>query len=291
MDLQTALIIAAIMITAFIAIRLLRFFLSRYLDQASEKLKVDPTNYKFFKNTLSAAIYILAVGLSIYMIPSLRTLAVGLLAGAGIFAAIIGFASQAAFANMISGIFIVIFKPLSVHDVVKIGSLYHGVVEDITLRHTVIRDFENRRIVIPNSVMGSETIINSNMGDMRIRRHIEIGISYDSDVDLAIKIIQEEAIAHPSSLDVRNPEEIGEGVPQVIVRVLGFGDSAVLLKAYVWSENQIAAFEMHCDLNKAIKKRFDAEGIEIPFPYRTLVFKNDIPKIGGAQIDSQQGDV
>ena len=288
MDLHTVLIIAAILITAFISIRLLRFFLSRYLDRASEKLKVDPTNYKFFKNTLSATIYVLAVGLSIYMIPSLRTLAVGLLAGAGIFAAIIGFASQAAFANMISGVFIVIFKPLSVHDVVRIGSLYHGIVEDITLRHTVIRDFENRRIVIPNAVISGETIVNSNMGDIRIRRHVDIGISYDSDVDLAIRIIQEEAVAHPSSLDVRTPEEMEKGIPQVIVRVIGFGDSAVLLKAYVWAENQIIAFEMHCDLNKAIKKRFDAEGIEIPFPYRTLVFKNDIPKLNKDQIDSLQ---
>ena len=291
MELHTVLIIVAILVIAFISIRLLRFFLSRYLDRASEKLKVDPTNYKFFKNTLSAAIYVLAVGLSIYMIPSLRTLAVGLLAGAGIFAAIIGFASQAAFANMVSGVFIVIFKPLSVHDVVRIGSLYHGIVEDITLRHTVIRDFENRRIVIPNAVISGETIVNSNMGDIRIRRHVDIGISYDSDVDLAIRIIQEEAVAHPSSLDVRTPEEIEKGTPEVIVRVIGFGDSAVLLKAYVWAENQIVAFEMHCDLNKSIKKRFDAEGIEIPFPYRTLVFKNDIPKLAGMQMDSQQGEV
>ena len=274
MDLTTGLIIAGILLSAFISLRVLRFFLERYLDSASEKLRVDPTNYKFFKNTLSMMIYLLAVSLSIYMIPSLRTLALGLLAGAGLFAAIIGFASQAAFANMISGIFIVIYKPLRVHDVVRIGALYYGIVEDITLRHTVIRDFENRRIVIPNSVISSETIVNSNMDDLRIRRHVEFGISYDSGVDLAIKIIQEEAMAHPSCLDARTAEEKEGGVPQVIVRNIGFGDSAVLLKAYVWAENQIVAFEMHCDLNKSIKKRFDAEGIEIPFPYRTLVFKD-----------------
>jgi len=273
-DLHTGLMIGAILLTAFIALRILRFFLSRYLDAASERLNVDPTNYYFFKNTLSAIIYLLAISLSIYMIPSLRTLALGLLAGAGIFAAIIGFASQAAFANMVSGIFIVIFKPLRVHDIVKIGNLYYGVVEDITLRHTVIRDFENKRIVIPNAVMSTETITNSNMGDTRIRRHVDFGISYDSDVNLAIKIIREEAIAHPSCLDWRTPEDENAGSPQVIVRVIGFGDSAVLLKAYVWAENQITAFEMHCDLNKSVKERFDAEGIEIPFPYRTLVFKD-----------------
>ena len=97
MKLSTVLIIASILITAFITIRILRHFLSRYLDKASEKLRVDPTNYKFFKNTLSALIYILAISLSIYMIPSLKTIALGLLAGAGILAAIVGFAVCAEF--------------------------------------------------------------------------------------------------------------------------------------------------------------------------------------------------
>jgi len=279
MELHNALIAAAILVIAVIVVRVVRYFLERYIDTASEKLNVDPTNYKFFKNTLSSLIYLLAVSLSIYMIPSLRTLAIGLLAGAGIFAAILGFASQAAFANMISGIFIVIYKPLRVNDVVKIGSLYYGVVEDITLRHTVIRDFENARIVIPNSVMSSETIVNTNMGDLRIRRHVDFGISYDSDIALAIKVIQEEAIAHPLCIDARTPEEKSAGMPQIVVRVIGFGDSSVNLKAYVWAENQISAFEMHCDLNRSVKERFDKEGIEIPFPYRTLVFKHGNPGI------------
>lgn len=277
MDLQNVLIAAIILVIAIIVVRVVRFFLERYLDKASEKLNVDPTNYKFFKNTLSSLIYLLAISLSIYMIPSLRTLAIGLLAGAGIFAAIIGFASQAAFSNMISGVFIVIFKPLKVNDVVKIGSLYHGIVEDITLRHTIIRDFENRRIIIPNAILGTETIINSNMNDMRIKRHVDFGISYDSDIARATRIIQEEAIAHPKQIDGRSEAEKTANIPEVVVRVIGFGDSSVNLKAYVWAEDQMSAFEMHCDLNRSVKERFDREGIEIPFPYRTLVFKHGNP--------------
>ena len=59
----------------------------------------------------------------------------------------------------------------------------------------------------------------------------------------------------------------------VPVRVVGFGDSSVNLKAYVWAADPGKAFRMGCDLNKSIKQRFDKEGIEIPFPYRTIVYK------------------
>jgi len=71
-----------------------------------------------------------------------------MLAGAGILAVAVGFASQAALSNIISGVFVVIFKPFRVGDRLKINELT-GVVEDITLRHTVIRDLENKRIIIP----------------------------------------------------------------------------------------------------------------------------------------------
>ena len=60
----------------------------------------------------------------------------------------------------------------------------------------------------------------------------------------------------------------------VTVRVLGFGDSSVNIRAWVWGKDAPTVFKMVCDLNKFIKTRFDAEGIEIPFPYRTIVFKN-----------------
>lgn len=269
-------LIAASVITilAIILSRILRKLIKVYFERSSHILKVDPTRYKFLRNAVSFVVFMLAITLIFYTIPALRTIGITLFAGAGIFAAIIGFASQEAFSNIISGIFIVIFKPFRVGDNIKIGELHHGTVEDITLRHTIINNFENRRIVIPNTVISGQTIINSTIEDERVCSFIELGISYDSDLDNALNIIRDEAEKHIYCLDNRSQEEIESGVPKVIVRVLGFGDSAINLRAYAWANNSREGFVMKCDLFESLKKRFDAEGIEIPYPHRTLVFKN-----------------
>jgi small conductance mechanosensitive channel len=129
-------------------------------------------------------------------------------------------------------------------------------------------------VIMPNSIISNETVVNSSIIDEKVCMWFEIGISYDSDVDLAMRIIQEEAKKHPNLIDVRTAEDLKNEVPQVIVRVMGFGDSSVNLRAWVWADDAPKGFVMSKDLNKSVKARFDAEGVEIPFPYRTLVFKN-----------------
>jgi small-conductance mechanosensitive channel len=78
-------------------------------------------------------------------------------------------------------------------------------------------------------------------------------------------------------VDNRDKKEKKSGVNKVNVRLVGFGDSSVNLRSYVWTDDAVNAIQMHSDINMAVKKRFDAEGIEIPFPYRTVVFKKDLP--------------
>ncbi len=263
-------ILLALLITKFF-----RILMHRYFEKSSRILRVDPTRYRFFKNAVSFIIFLLAFIIIFYTIPELRTIGVSLFAGAGIFAIIIGFASQAAFANIISGIFIVASRPFRVGDYIRISDEYMGVVEDITLRHTVIRNNENRRIIIPNAVINNQTIINSNIVDEKVCSLIEIGISYDSDLDRAIGIIQDEVTKHPMSIDNRTEEDINEGTPRVVVRVMGFGESSVMLRAYAWASSSFNAFVMRTDLFRTIKARFDNEGIEIPFPYRTIVMKGN----------------
>ncbi|MEQ8243038.1 mechanosensitive ion channel family protein [Fulvivirga sp.] len=267
----TSLIILAV---AFIISKILRYALNRFVRAASAKLNVDPTKYNFFKNAVSFIVFIVAIMIVFYRIPELKAYGVTLFASAGVFAAIIGFASQSAFSNIITGIFLVIFKPFRVGDHIAISNNMTGEVEDITLRHTVIKNYENRRIVIPNSVISNETIINSSINEGETCMYIAIGISYDSNIDLAIKIIQEEAEKHPFFLDRRSETDIEENKPAVLVRVIDFGDSSVNLRGYVWASSPTDGFAMKCDLNKSIKERFDKEGIEIPFPYRTIVYKD-----------------
>lgn len=242
-------------------------------ERSSKHLKVDETNYKFFRHFVSGVIYIVGIGLAIFAIPSLRTISVSLFAGAGILAVIIGFASQHAFSNIVSGIFITIFKPFRVGDRITLGVDLRGIVEDINLRHTIIRTFENKRVIIPNSVISDERIENASIEDEKICKYINFGISYDSNIDKAMKIMREEAEKHPNCIDNRTADEKKKKIPKVTVRVIGFSDSSVDLRAWVWAKNPADAFVLGCDLNKSIKEKFDKSKIEIPFPHRTIVYK------------------
>ena len=271
------LFILGTIISGFLISKLIQFFMSRMLKKASDLLKVDPTNYSFLKNAVSFLIFTIVVIVVFYSIPELKNVGISLMASAGILAAILGFASQQAFSNIISGIFIVIFKPFHVGDFIKIGELHLGTVEDITLRHTVIKNPENRRIIIPNSVISSETILNSSITDAKVCSFIEIGISYSSNIDKAIEIIQNQALNHPNFYDNRTEEEKEENIDQVIVRVINLGDSSVTLRAYVWAEDSGKAFVTKCDLLKSIKEQFDRDGIEIPFPHQTVYLRQEKP--------------
>jgi small conductance mechanosensitive channel len=263
-----------VLATAFLIGRILRFIIGRFFKSAARKLKVDPTRYNFFKNASDFLIFLVAVVIIFRSIPALRLLGNTLLTGAGILAAIVGFASQQAFSNIISGIFLVIFKPFSVGDRVKVGQLYNGDVEDITLRHVIIKDFENKRIVIPNAVISNEIIVNSTLVDERVCMFIELGISLEADISQAQRIIQEEALKHPLCVDNRGSVELAKGEHQVMVRVLGFTELATQLRGYAWANNPTDGFEMKCDLHKSIKMRFDHEGIEMAVPMRMITYKN-----------------
>lgn len=263
--------VAIVLVVTFIISLVFRLLMGRFIRGAARKLKVDPTRYNFFKNAVDFILFFVATIIIFRSIPSLRTLGTGLLTGAGLLAAIVGFASQSAFSNIISGFFLVIFKPFSVGDRVKIGQLYTGDVEDITLRHTIIKDFENKRVIMPNSVISNETIINSTSVDEKICVFIELAVTLNINLDKAIGIIQDEAMKHRYFIDNRNEVDIARGEQPVMVRVLTFLNGGIMLRAYVWTGNATDAFDLKCDLNKSIKERFDKEGIELAdFQYQIV---------------------
>ncbi len=263
--------ISIVLAVAFVLIRLSRWLLHRYLRRMADLLRMDPTKFRFLKNSMTVIILMVAVVVIIYGLPGGKTIAVSLFASAGVLAAILGFASQAALSNVISGIFIVMFKPFRVQDWIELGSGKRGIVEDITLRHTVIRDFENNRIIIPNSVISADTIVNCSIADPRTCIHIEFQITFESDIKLARSILQDEAGKHALCIDNRTPKEKESGTPVVLVRVIGFADSGVRLRTYVWAKNPEDAWDLFTDLNESVKERFFREGIQIPYPHRVLV--------------------
>ena len=234
----------------------------------------NPTSYKFLKYVTTSFIYVIGAILAALAFPGLKGIAQTAVGGAGILAVIIGVASQEALANLVGGFFIIIFKPFQVSHIIKVTDTMVGEVMDITLRHTVIRNYQNKMIVIPNSIINKEKVINYNLGETTCCQWIELGISYDSDIDLAKEIIRSECEVHPNLIDRRTMIEIKNKDPKVVVRVISLDDSSVTIRGWAWAKDFPSAFTMKCDLLESIKKRFDKEGIEIPFPHRTLVFKN-----------------
>jgi len=254
-----------------------------YLRKLSERIikSREPTESKRSKRTrivlldnlISGILVILAVLLILAGIPQLKALSYSLLASAGIFAVIIGFATQKTLSNVISGIFLALYEPFRVGDKIRIFNEY-GEIEDLTLRHTIVRTWDNKRIVIPNSVIDEKEIINYSIKEEKVMWTTNIGISYDSDIDKAKKIMIQQARKHPSNLI--HTEKGAEYEP--FVRVTECGDFSVNLRLYFWCEDAWVAWKMGYDLTESIKKEFDRKGIEIPFPYRTIVYKKDIER-------------
>lgn len=262
-----------IIILAYGIGKVLSLLIRRYIRKSANVMHFDPTNYSFLQNAVSFIVFIAATLFIFYRVPALHTIGKTLFAGAGIAAAVIGFASQEAFSNIISGVFIVIFKPFSVGDYIKLlTSQQIGVVEDITIRHTVIKSIENRRIVIPNSVISREAILNSTLRDPRVMFNLEIVLVYETDIQKALDIMKEEAQKHPDFLDTRSETDKAAGKPAVVAKVVALEDNGVRCRAYVWAKDNDTAFEMKCDLFKILKERFDLEEIPISHAQRVLGF-------------------
>lgn len=240
--------------------------------------KLDLTRQRIARSLIIAIIYLIGLALLMYSIPPLRALAVGLFASAGILGIVVGLAAQDSLANLVAGVTLAMYRPFRVGDRLRIVD-DEGVVEDITLRHTVIKTWENKRIIIPNHIMSKESIINYTIGDSKILAYVDAGISYDSDIGLARKIMIEESKKHAQVIqDIPLSKTLVSTPGLPVVRLRNYGDSSIRLRLIFWVADQATAYRVSAELNESIKKRFDKEGVEIPFPYRTIVYKKDIPK-------------
>ena len=181
----------------------------------------------------------------------------------------IGLALQGGLANVAGGVMILFFQPFVIGDFVRYNDV-SGTIEEITLRHTVIRTPQNKRIIIPNGTINGSVLENANYGDSRICEFFNVSITYESDMEKAIDILRDEVIRNPLHLDVRTPETASTE-PEVKVEVVELADSAIIIRAWLWAENQTNAMELKFALNRSVKKRFDAEGIEFAYPHLTIV--------------------
>lgn len=257
------------MILFLIIAYILRRLCTRYIQK---HVKV---NAKFVNRIAKITLYTIAVYACLSLLTPFNDVLGKVWGSAGIIAVVLGFAAQESMGNFVNGILITTFKPFKIGDLVKVNNgEYEGYVVDISLRDTVIQTYENTKVIIPNSTMNKAVLENVSLNNNAKANFLTLDISYESDIDKAMEIIREEIKKHPDYQDVRSKEDIANHVEEVVIRLISFNDSSITLRATVYSQSNAQGFAMLCDLRLAIKKRFDKEGIEFPYPHRTVTFKD-----------------
>jgi small-conductance mechanosensitive channel len=180
-----------------------------------------------------------------------------LLGTAGIVGIAIGFASQTSVSNIISGIFLIWEKPFAIGDVIKVGDTA-GFVLSIDLLSVKLRTFDNRYIRIPNETLIKTELTNITRFPIR-RLDINVGVAYKEDIARVIQVLRDIADKNPYCLDE----------PEPFIMFMNFGDSALEILFGVWFAKE-QFLNVRRTIMQQIKERFDAEGIEIPFPHRTV---------------------
>ncbi|WP_066645458.1 mechanosensitive ion channel family protein [Christensenella timonensis] len=249
----------------FIILKLLSKFLKKHLTG----------NMRIFYRLIYVVVIVIAVFSVLMTIEPLKQFATVILASSGIAGVVIGLAAQTTLGNVFSGISIGVSKPFELGDYVEIiGQNVAGVVDDIGLRHTVIRTLDNKHVVIPNGVLDKDMVLTSHgLPDQAVNNQLNVGISYDSDIDLAIKIISDAAYAHTDTIDRRTDEEKKNGTPKILIRITDFAPSAVMLRAFIWTKDLVTGNQVLSDLRYTIKKQFDEQGITIPYQTQTILLE------------------
>ena len=224
----------------------------------------------FIKKVKKLIIYSLMVLMIMGQFEAFHKFSITLLSGLGIGSVVLGLAAQESLKNFFGSFALVIGDVFEVGDFIEcVDKGVSGTVEDITMRHTVIRTINNRRVIIPNSQMNSYTIENFNYIDNENVKLVDFSISYESDVDKAMKIIKDEM----KKLYKPNEKGKNKDVEYPKVRVASWDESGISLRAWVWGKDNGEVFENMYKLNYVIKKRFESEGIEIPYPHVEIIKK------------------
>lgn len=178
----------------------------------------------------------------------------------------IGFGLQNVTSNFVAGLILLFERPIKVGDRVTVGGT-EGDVIAINMRSTTINSLNNISIIVPNSEFISSQVVNWSHRDLRVRLDIDVGVSYQSDLDTVLRSLEEVGREHKATLE--NPS------PQVLL--MEFGDSSWNMQLRVWLSDPKSWYKTRSELNCDIVRKFRQNGVEIPFPQRDLHVRSPLP--------------
>jgi small conductance mechanosensitive channel len=186
-----------------------------------------------------------------------------LLAGLGVIGFVVGFALQDSLSNFAAGLMILMYRPFDVGDLIEAGGV-SGKVSRMNLVNTTILTLDNQTIVVPNNKIWGDVVKNVTAQTMR-RIDMVFGISYTDEIPKTERVLQEILESHEKVLDE----------PEPIVRLHELADSSVNFVVRPWVKKD-DYWDVYWDITRAVKMRFDEEGISIPFPQRDVhVYKEE----------------
>ncbi|KZX95689.1 mechanosensitive ion channel protein MscS [Sulfitobacter sp. HI0040] len=191
----------------------------------------------------------------------------------------IGFAFKDVFENFLAGVLLLIREPFSIEDFIDCEDI-EGQVEEITIRDTHVRQTDGQLVVAPNAMFFKNPVTIRTARDVR-RTTIICGIAYGEDVDAAREVIAQA---------VRGVDAVRDDVRDVEIFAQEFADSSINFEVTWWTGSRPIDIRSSRDkVVAAVKRALDDAGIEIPFPYRTLTFKEPLPLTRGGS-DAQDGE-
>jgi small conductance mechanosensitive channel len=229
-------------------------FLMRGLRRVMRAQEIDKTLETFVCNLARTVLMLFVLIASISALGVQTTSFIALLGAAGL---AVGLALQGSLANFASGVLIVLFRPYKVGDFVEAAGI-SGIVVEVQILTTVFRSADNKRIIVPNGQVMNGIITNYSANDTR-RVDLLIGVSYGDDLD-------KERATQTAVLDAE-PRVLDDPPCTIAVSELAGSSVNFVVRPWVCTEDY---WGVMFELTEAIKKRFDKEGISIPFPQRDV---------------------
>ncbi len=250
-----------IIVWARFLIRLTQLLMSRAARRADRNQLLQSATLPLFENIA----FVVIVALAVYLI--FDTWGIDMtawLASAGIVGIAVGFAAKDTLANLFSGVFILTDMPYKIGDYVVLDSGERGCVTHIGIRSTRLLTRDDVELTIPNSIMGNSKIINQSGGPYKkFRVRVPVGVAYGSDIDHAREVLL--AIGRENEMTCDEP------APRVRFRALGA--SSLDFELLCWVDDPALRGRAVDALLTSIYKRFDAEGIEIPYSKQDIYIK------------------